>query len=90
MMTGDASQSAVLAAVMAAVVVLAWLVNGLLTPAVTRLAHRHKWYDILTHSLSLAQAAHRHLTAHRRAWQLSSPWRWRSGSGSPASPSWTG
>jgi UDP-GlcNAc:undecaprenyl-phosphate GlcNAc-1-phosphate transferase len=46
MMTGDASQSAVLAAVMAAVVVLAWLVNGLLTPAVTRLAHRHKWYDI--------------------------------------------
>ncbi len=46
MMTGDASQSAVLAAVMAAVVVTAWLVNGLLTPAVTRLAHRHKWYDI--------------------------------------------
>ena len=46
MMTGDASQSAVLAAVMAAVVVIAWLVNGLLTPAVTRLAHRHKWYDI--------------------------------------------
>ncbi|MDE0228915.1 MAG: MraY family glycosyltransferase [Spirochaetaceae bacterium] len=46
MMTGDASQSAVLAAVMAAVVVFAWLVNGLLTPAVTRLAHRHKWYDI--------------------------------------------
>ena len=31
---------------MAAVVVLASLVNGLLTPAVTRLAHRHKWYDI--------------------------------------------
>ena len=46
MMTGDASQSAVLAAVMAAVVVIAWLVNGLLTPAVTGLAHRHKWYDI--------------------------------------------
>ena len=46
MMTGDASQSAVLAAVMAAAVVFAWLVNGLLTPAVTRLAHRHKWYDI--------------------------------------------
>ena len=46
MMTGDASQSAVLAAVMAAVVVTAWLVNALLTPAVTRLAHRHKWYDI--------------------------------------------
>ena len=46
MMTGDASQSAVLAAVMAAVVVIGWLVNGLLTPAVTRLAHHHKWYDI--------------------------------------------
>lgn len=46
MMTGDASQGAVLVAIMAAVVVIAWLVNGLLTPAVTRLAHRHKWYDI--------------------------------------------
>ena len=46
MLTSDGSQTTMLLAVMAAVVVVAWLANSLLTPAVTRLAHRHKWYDI--------------------------------------------
>jgi UDP-GlcNAc:undecaprenyl-phosphate GlcNAc-1-phosphate transferase len=46
MLTSDGSQTMALLAVMAAVVVVACLANSLLTPLVTRLAHRHKWYDI--------------------------------------------
>ena len=46
MLTSDGSQNTVLLAVMAAVVVVAWLAGGVLTPLVTRLAHRYKWYDI--------------------------------------------
>ena len=46
MLTSDGSESTALLTVMAAVVVVAWLANGLLTPVVTRLAHRYKWYDI--------------------------------------------
>ena len=46
MLTSDGSHSTVLLAVLTAVVVVAWLANGLLTPLVTRLAHRYKWYDI--------------------------------------------
>ena len=46
MLTSDGSQTTMLLAAMAAVVVVAWLANSLLTPMVTRLAHRHKWYDI--------------------------------------------
>ena len=46
MMTSAGIQSAALLAVAAAVVVVGWTANGLLTPLVRRLAHRYKWYDI--------------------------------------------